>query len=310
MNYYSVCFGEVGSGKSSLIKAFLRFGKQDDKSCISGSSWKGVTKEINQYEIQRNDGSSDRFYFIDTPGLNEASKDKQNIEIMRNQLSGNSEEVSRIRCILFVMTVIDYRFTNSMIEMIKELINVFPSYNFWEHVIVIRTHTIEKDQIDLVKGNFLKSVLKDKTISQISNEKGIKKPNSIKEFYVNTVVKEQVNTNMDNEINDILNAIADTDPLYGEIKYSERREKKEGRTTIIYQTMSFKDFNSNVWQHVDKILETKGSKSLVTKPVGSPYSKSCTKGKFQKYQDYFEVYNEKGVYVREEPYGVPYECRV
>ena len=310
MNYYSVCFGEVGSGKSSLIKAFLRFGKQDDKSCISGSSWKGVTKEINQYEIQRNDGSSERFYFIDTPGLNEASLDKQNIEIMRQELSGSSDDVSRIRCILFVMKVTDYRFTDSMIKMIKELVNVFPSSNFWEHVIVIRTHTILKEQIAAVQGNFLDCILNDETILQMLKEKGIKKPNSIKEFYVNTVVGQHVNTNMDNEINSILNEIAKTDPLYGEVKYSEKKEKLLGRTTIIYQTMSFKDFNSNVWHEVDKILETKGSKSPVTKPVGSPYSKSCTKGKFQKYQDYFEVYNEKGAYVREEPYGVPYERRV
>ena len=310
MNYYSVCFGEVGSGKSSLIKAFLRYAKKDDSKCIAAPSVEGVTKAITPYEIQRNENSSERFYLIDTPGLNEASKDKQNIEIMRNQLSGNSEEVSRIRCILFVMKVTDYRFTNSMIEMIKELINVFPSYNFWEHVIVIRTHTIEKDQIDLIKGNFLYSVVNDETITQISNEKGIKKPNSIKEFYVNTVVHKQVNTNMDNEINDILNAIAGTDPLYGEVKYSEKKEKLLGRTTIIYQTMFFKDYNSKVWQHVDKILETKGSKSPVTKPVGSPYSKSCTKGKFQKYQDYLEIYDEKGVYKGRVEHGVPYERRV
>lgn len=310
MNYYSVCFGEVGSGKSSLIKAFLRYGNKDDSECIAGSHWKGVTKAITPYEIQRNDGKIERFYFIDTPGLNEASKDKENIDIMRNELSGNSDDVSRIRCILFVMKVTDYRFTDSMIKMIKELINVFPSYNFWEHVIVIRTHTIEKDQIDDIKGNFLDSVVNDEKISQISKEKGIKKPNSIKEFYVNTVVHKQVNTNMDNEIKDILNAIAGTDPLYGEVKYSETKEKLLGRTTIVYKTMSFKDYNSDVWHEVDKIIETKGSKSTVTKPVGSPYSKSCAKGKFQKYQDYLEIYDENGVYKRAVEHGVPYERRV
>ena len=124
------------------------------------------------------------------------------------------------------------------------------------------------------------------------------------------MVHKQVNTNMDNEITSILNEIANTDPLYGEVIYSETREKKLGSTLIIYKTIFFKDYNSNVWQHVDKILETKGSKSLVTKPVGSPYSKSCTKGKFQKYQDYLEVFNEKGVYVISEAHGVPYELCV
>jgi len=296
--------------KAVLLRLFLKYGNKDDSKCEAGSNWKGVTKDITPYEIQRNHGKGERFYFIDTPGLNEASKDKKNIDIMRKQLSGNSDEVSRIRCILFVMKVTDYRGTDSMIKMITELINVFPSPNFWEHVIVIRTHTMKNDQITAVQGNFLDSIINDETISQLSKEKGIKKPDRIKEFYVDTVVDQHVNTNMDNEINSILNEIAKTDPLYGEVEYSEIREKKIGKTTIIYQIMSFKDYNSTDWHQAEKILETKGSKSPVTKPVGSPYSKSCTKGKFQKYQDYFEVYNEKGAYVGEEPYGVPYERRV
>lgn len=146
------------------------------------------------------------------------AKIKKNIEIMRNQLSGNSDDVSRIRCILFVMKVTDYRFTDSMIKMIKELINFYPSYNFWEYAIVIRTHTILQEQITSVQGNILYCIVFDETILQMSKEKGIKKPNNIKEFYVNTVVDQHVNTNMDNEINSILNAIASTDPLYGEVK--------------------------------------------------------------------------------------------
>ena len=310
MNYYSVSFGEFGSGKSSFIKAFLKYGKKDDTNCISGSDWQGVTKQINQYDIQRNNVSSDKFYFIDTPGLNEVSLDKQNIEIMRDESSGNSDDVSKIRYILFIMKVTDYRLTDSITKMIEELINVFPSPNFWELIIVIRTHTIVDDRIDAVKVNFLDSIVQDKTINEILKEKGINKPYHIKEFYVNTVVKKTTNTNMNKEINEIQDAITHTDTLYGEVKYSATREKKVGHTTIIYKIMSFRDFQSNEWHDVEKIIETKGSKSLIKKPVGSPYSKRCKKGKFQKFQDYIQVYDEKGNYDGEEKYGIPYKLMV
>ena len=45
--------------------------------------------------------------------------------------------------------------------------------------------------------------------------------------------------------------------------------------------MSFRDFQSNEWHDVEKIIETKGSKSLIKKPVGSPYSKRCKKVNFK-----------------------------
>ena len=164
------------------------------------------------------------------------------------------------------MKVTEYRLTDSITKMIEELINVFPSPNFWELIIVIRTH--------------------------------------------NTVVKKTTNTNMNKEINEIQDAITHTDTLYGEVKYSATREKKVGHTTIIYKIMSFRDFQSNEWHDVEKIIETKGSKSLIKKPVGSPYSKRCKKGKFQKFQDYIQVYDEKGNYDGEEKYGIPYKLMV
>ena len=94
-----------------------------------------------------------------------------------------------------------------MLEIIKELLNLFPSYNFWEHVIIIRTHTILNEQISDIKGNFISSIQNNDIIKKVMNEKGIKKPNFIKEFYVNSVKQGTINTNMNTEIESILNEI-------------------------------------------------------------------------------------------------------
>ena len=51
--------------------------------------------------------------------------------------------------------------------------NTFPSPNFWEHVLVIRTHCFEQSQIDNIKGNdtFLKIPNIDYSDSYISKLK-------------------------------------------------------------------------------------------------------------------------------------------
>ena len=48
----------------------------------------------------------------------------------------------------------DYRFTAFITEIIKEIIYAFPSPNFWEHIIVIRTHIFVEVQIYVLKDNF------------------------------------------------------------------------------------------------------------------------------------------------------------
>ena len=58
-------------------------------------------------------------------------------------MSGDIEKMSRIRCILIIMKITDYRYTNDMQKILIELMNTFPSPNFWEHVLVIRTHCFE-----------------------------------------------------------------------------------------------------------------------------------------------------------------------
>ena len=203
-NYYSICIGEIGVGKSSLINTILKYGKKEPIFNIKNSR-NNITKKIDSYYI---DYGINKFYFIDTPGLN-SKDDKNKILRLKEYISilKNNYYSKRINCILLFMKITDYRFTNSMLEIIKELLNLFPSYNFWEHVIIIRTHTILNEQIDIIKGNFISSIQNNDIIKKIMNEKGIKQPNFIKEFYVDSVKQGNINTNINTKIEHILNEI-------------------------------------------------------------------------------------------------------
>ena len=98
-NFYSVCVGEVGAGKSAFINSVLKYGNKQD-FCDSRSVWKGVTKELGEKFITK---GNNNFYFIDTPGLNEANVSNEMIQFLKKEMSGDIEKMSRIRCILIIM---------------------------------------------------------------------------------------------------------------------------------------------------------------------------------------------------------------
>ena len=202
--YYSVCVGAVGAGKSAFINSILKYGNKQ-YFCESRSDWKGVTKEL---DIKFIGIGSDRFYFIDTPGLNEANASEEKIKLLKKEMSGST----RIRCILIIMKITDYRLTNDIQKIIIELMSIFPSPNFWEHVLIIRTHCFEQSQIDNIKGNFANIINEDPKIKETMNKKGIKLPKEIKEFYVNSV-DENGNYNS-NKIGDILYEIKKIHQIY------------------------------------------------------------------------------------------------
>ena len=203
-NFFTVCVGEVGAGKSAFINSVLKYGNEIP-SCKTGRDWKGVTKEL---DIKFIGIGSDRFYFIDTPGLNEANASEEKIKLLKKEMSGST----RIRCILIIMKITDYRLTIDIQKIIIELMSIFPSPNFWEHVLIIRTHCFEQSQIDNIKGNFANIINEDPKIKETMNKKGIKLPEKIKEFYVNSVDKNG-NYNSD-KIGDILYEIKKMHQIY------------------------------------------------------------------------------------------------
>ena len=214
--------------------------------------------------------------------MNDGEGDEENKKALREEVSGNPESLSRINSILIVMKVTDYRLTGSLIDCIKEFINCFPVSNFWEHVLIIRTHAKSEAEINKVKGNFVNSVIHNKNLQKIMDEKNIQIPKKIKEYYVNSVLENgQINDNMRSKIDHILATIEYIAPLFEKVEYSEKMTKSLGNIKIIYQIMKYKDFNSEEWRECKKILYTEGDEKTVVERVGSSYTKRCRKGNFK-----------------------------
>jgi GTPase Era involved in 16S rRNA processing len=304
-NFFTVCVGEVGAGKSTFINSLLKYGNKNP-SCKTGRDWKGVTKELDEKFITK---GNNNFYFIDTPGLNEANLSEEMIQLLKNEISGNIEKMSRIRCILIIMKITDYRLTNDMQKILIELMNTFPCFNFWEkHVLVIRTHCFDESQINNIQGNIEQIIKEDPKIKETMNKKGIKLPEKIKEFYVNSVDKNG-NYNSD-KIGDILNEITKTDPLYQNIKYSDIKERHEGKIKIKYKIMTYQDFGKDESHSVEIQTDVIGADDNIDKKVGSPYKRTCKKGYWQDYQKYYVKYDKNGEIENEVPIGSKFTKQV
>ena len=49
-------------------------------------------------------------------------------------------ENPNIKCIIFLFSIYEKRITQSTAKLLEKLIKRFPIKNFWEHIIVVRTH--------------------------------------------------------------------------------------------------------------------------------------------------------------------------
>lgn len=306
-NYYSICIGEVGAGKSSFINSVLKYGNNysKDNCCKSAANWKGVTKDLDTKYINQ---GNDIFYFIDTPGLSEANVDEYNKLLLRKELSGNKDNMSRIRCILLIMKIMDYRLTNGIQQIIIELMNCFPSPNFWEHVLIIRTHCFAHSLISNIKGNFAAIIKNDEKIKETMRNKNIKLPNEFKEFYVNSL--DQFNNVTSDGVGEIIETIKGILPLYKNIQYSNIKKRREGNIVFVYKIMSFEEFGSSKKYENEIILDVEGAEDTIHEKVGGSYKKTCQKGHWQKYQKYCVTYKKDGSYDSKVPYGPEYEERI
>lgn len=139
-------------------------------------------------------------------------------------------------------------------------------------------------------------------------KKGIKLPNKFIEFYVNSV-DENENINSDG-IGPIINEIKHKEPLYENVEYTGLMAKREGNIMVTYKIMKFTDFGNEKVNEVEIFVSSEGAEDTIIEKVGDPFSKTCKKGKFQKYQKYHVTYDKNGYIKDKVESGLPYDERI
>ena len=287
-HHYCVVLGETGKGKSSFLNAALKIHGVNE-ILKDNNSGKGCRFCINFCKPISID--NDKYFFMDTPGLGNEDLDEKTIEALRYQATNQN---NRISAILICMHIDDKRFSTSVLKMLKEFMNCFPLKDFWEHVLIIRTHV--RDQNLRESGNLEESVIKN--LGDYMSQKNIAYPSNLKEreFFFDSVVPgipKYINTddNIKEEFKKVFAKIKKIDPFFKQINLKGQFSKEEGNYNVAYKEYEYVDFNG---KKAYKSVEI--DRQFKVKQVGKkgPYTGSRCKGTktdcwgndYTVYQDY------------------------
>jgi len=281
-----IVLGKTGSGKSSFLNAIIKsFGSSLEKLLETSDDTDGCTTDLEPVNIFYN---NKHLCFYDTPGLDDGNEDQNNgfINLLRNE--GRKPE-NRINCILIWINAVNARFDGSLRDTLIEIMNCYPLDNFWEHVIIIKTHILK----DIYKkpGNIEQAIKKNKKITAAMNKKGINFPSCLKEYYINSVNDDQtINTDDDIKIylKSLFTNIIKMDPFFKEVKELELKDEDEGNLTITYQYLEYTDFDGK--KNTKRIKLNSKPKVMVVGKRGPFYSERKYGSEYKKcgkrYQDY------------------------
>ena len=257
-----IVLGETGSGKSSLVNKLLK-----DPKCKVGNELNSETEKVIGY---MGEGKYSDIFIIDTPGLNDsngAEKDKINIDAMHKYIKENP----RIKGIIILLRFIDNRLTGSIKNSIKTFADLFPSNNFWNHVVIVFSHygVIKAEEREEKKNNLKKMCKKE--LSLLMNETKLKHSNFILPdsdklpMYFCELKDEDENSNK--EIENLINHLRKKEKIFKKIeeKIEEpkiiKTEKNGNVTTYEYNIekvtlyTDFDDITTESKKIIDKWVE-------------------------------------------------------
>ena len=239
-----IILGETGVGKTTFINEITgRIEKDKNKeSSDSISCTKGI--EFTKYFY---DGYN--YFFVDTPGLNDAGGDIKNIEEIKKIKPGI------ISTVILVRNYTTFRLTNSYKNALVEFMKIFPSENFFEHIILLETFYSE--QFRLEKETLIQSISKNDDLLSFINEHNIKLPDNISTFQIDLKSTQDHRASIFSEI---LKKIRNMHPFFKTYNEEEKnyiKEEREGFQTYIYyefnKIITYTDFNGVENTKIEKI---------------------------------------------------------
>ena len=257
-----IVLGETGSGKSSLVNKLLK-----DPKCKVGNELNSETEKVIGY---MGEGKYSDIFIIDTTGLNDsngAEKDKINIDATHKYIKENP----RIKGIIILLKFIDNRLTGSIKNSIKTFADLFPSNNFWNHVVIVFSHygVIKAEEREEKKNNLKKMCKKE--LSLLMNETKLKHSNFILPdsdklpMYFRELKDEDENSNK--EIENLINHLRKKEKIFKKIEEKTeepkivKTEKNGNVTTYEYNIekvtlyTDFDDITTESRKIIDKWVE-------------------------------------------------------
>ena len=245
-DYVCLVLGETGVGKSSFINGITN----QKEACKVSSKGKACT---TKFKIVKTRNENSQFYFIDTPGLNDAKGDEKNINEIKTGLS----DYPKFRCILILLKFQDQRLKDTDIKNLRIFMQCFPSKKFWEHVFIVRTHADKsskkfKKEKKKVEGKIVESINEKDFIDfkKFMTNKKIDLPTYIDEFYVDNDNEDEDNySNNEEEFDKIFQKIKNTPPMFKSVTKIEYDQiETEGHKFPVKQTwrkIEYLDYDNN-----------------------------------------------------------------
>ena len=166
--------GLTGSGKSSFVNFMT-----NKNLCLVSDEGKSCTKDYKMVELYDKETF---YYFVDTPGLDDAAGDKSNIEAIikfRNT-------VPRINAIIFCQSLTEIRFSASIKNLFELMKKLYPDPKLFSHLLIVRTKSDRSSSYFESNKNKCKNSIYEqlKEYSLIGEEK------EISEYYIDSVAKD------------------------------------------------------------------------------------------------------------------------
>ena len=171
---YILVLGKSGVGKTTFINTII-------KSNIFETS-DGRDMCTRKFQIGRLTFQNKHYSFIDTPDFDDPHGEYESEINKAIYLAPN------IKCFILLFSIHEGRIDKSTAKLLEKLIKRFPIKNFWEHIIVVRSHVDENFRYDKWerkenKNMLLNFVNNAESMKNYMKNFGIAIPYTIDEYY-------------------------------------------------------------------------------------------------------------------------------